>query len=297
MELKDVEIFVAVAELGSATKAAKNLAMTQPGISQHISRLEFEIGSKLFDRAGRNLVLNDFGRLFLTSARRIIDEMNQLKNMAKGNVCPIGNLRLGLTDSSTLTVIPPALSKFRRLYPGIHVWLDVTNSSEIESGVLRGYYDIGVVTAGLKAHPQLDERILYYDRIDAIVSRNHPLAKKQAVSLARLAECPLMMYPRHSRTRAIIDDGFRTAGVHPRDVMDVYFSSGAARLAEVGIGVALLSKAFITNEMSRHKSVHLRIAGDPFKRAVCIAIKRNAHMSEAAHYFFELLKEEGGKWK
>lgn len=289
MDLLGLKIFVALAENGSATKTARRLGMTQPGVSQHIAKLEDELGFKLFDRKGKKLEINDFGRDFLSKSRKILEEIDGLSNINNPEYCPIGSLKLGLTDSSTLTVIPPALVKFRKLFPGVHLSIDVSDSGEIEHGVLRGHYDLGVITAGDRMHPMLDSSVLYYDRIDAIVSKHHPLAKKRVVTLQQLSEYPLFVYPRRSRTRRIIDDGFHAQNVHPKELMDVYFNSGAGRLAEAGLGVAILSQAFIVGEMQKHKCVHLRIKGDPFQRAICLIRKRDTNLSDAAKGFYDIL--------
>lgn len=291
MELADLKIFTVLAEEGSATKAAIRLAMTQPGVSQHIAKLEKELQASLFDRVGKKLELNEFGRKFLDGAIKLLAQADELRNVEQYASCPVGNLKLGLTDSSTLTVIPNALAKFRKLYAGVHIRLDVDDSGDIEHGVLRGHYDFGVVTAGSKRNPLLDEDVLYCDRIDAIVSKSHPLAKRKRISLKTLAEWPLLVYPRRSRTRNLIDEKFHAENLYPKDVIDVYTNSAAIKLAEVEVGVALLSREFIVNEMQRHKFAHLRIEGDPLVREICLAIKKSAHLSEAAHEFLKILRE------
>jgi DNA-binding transcriptional LysR family regulator len=289
MELTDLRIFVAIAQEMSATRAADLLGMTQPGVSQHLAKLEAEIGMKLFDRIGKKLELNDFGRTFLGRAQKLLQDADSLIRIAEGPACPIGNLNLGLTDSSTLTVIPPALKKFHDLYPGVHVRMDVNDSSDIERELLRGHYDLGIVTAGTKTHPLLDEETLYVDRIDALVNTSHPLASKKRISLKTLAQWPLLLYPRKSRTRALIDDAFHRKGIFPKETIEVYFNSAAVKLAELGVGVALLSDAFIESELPKKKCVKIRIEGNPFNRDIAIARRRNTHMSEAANRFYDLL--------
>lgn len=298
MELRDLSVFVAVAEEGSASLAARRLAMTQPGVSQHLSRLEREIGRQLFDRKGKRLAINDLGLVFLGKARALLSAAAALKDSVKGTTMPAGNLRLGLTDASTQTIIPPTIVEFREKYPDVHMKLDVDDSSDIEESVLRGNYDLGVITGSLKPNPQLETEVLYHDRIDAIVSLKHPLARRRKVTLDELAKWPLLVYPRRSRSRHIIDDAFHDAGIAPKEMIDVYINTAAVRLAEVGLGVALLPQAFIVNEMSRHRCAHLRISGDPFSRTICIVRKQGAYMSEAAGCFYSMLvkkaKEIGG---
>ena len=289
MELIDLKIFVAIVEEMSATRAANHLGMTQPGVSQHLSKLEDEINAKLFDRIGKKLELNDFGRMFLGKAKKLLQDAEYLAQITEGNSCPIGNLNLGLTDSSTLTVIPPVLKEFHDLYPGVHVRMDVNDSSDIERELLRGHYDLGIVTAGTKTHPLLDEETLYVDQIDALISTTHPLAKKKRISLKTLSRWPLLLYPRQSRTRILIDNVFYQRGIFPKEIIEVYFNSAAVKLAELGVGIALLSDAFIESEIPKKKCVKIRIEGNPFSRDIAIARRRNVQLSDAANRFYDLL--------
>lgn len=295
MDLFDLKIFATILEEGSATAAAKHLHMTQPGVSQHIGRLEAEMGQRLFERKGKRLVLSDFGRLFLVKAKELLEKADRLKNLSSEVLLPTGTLKLGLTDASTMTVIPPALAEFRKLYPTVKIKLDVDDSGDIEERVLRGYYDLGIITAGEKSHPLLDVEVLYHDRIDALVSRRSPLAKKKRVSLAALAREPLLIYPRRSRTRQLIDAVFHERGIVPREIIDVYINTAAAKLAEVQMGVALLSEAFIEGELPKQMCSHVRIEGDPFKRAICIVRKKDVLLFGASNYFYQiLLKQKEG---
>jgi DNA-binding transcriptional LysR family regulator len=290
--MTDIKIFVTLAEQGKMTRVARRLGMTQPGVSQHIASLEEELGQQLFDRKKRRLRLNEAGRAFLEKAKKVVLEFEQLKDFSGQKTRTTGILKLGLTDSSTETIIPRALSKFRESYPGVNLELIVSESEEIEDGVIRKRYDLGVISGTGKPHPLLEEHVIDEDRIDCIVSKKHPLSKSTRVSLAKLAEYPLIVYPRKSRTRQIIDRAFHERGIMPTEVMAVWYNSAAVRLVEAGLGVALLSRFFIENEVIRRKCNHLRISGDPFKRAICVVRKKDAWLSEPAHRFYKLLMGE-----
>ncbi|MBT3180901.1 MAG: LysR family transcriptional regulator, partial [Deltaproteobacteria bacterium] len=282
MEIIDLRIFIAIAETGSATKAAERMNMTQPGVSQHLAKLEEHLGSRLFDRIGKHLELSNFGRSFLERSRKLLSDVSQLEIFATGESCPIDTLRLGLTDSATMTFIPDALMKFRRLYPGAHIRIDVNDSIEIEHGLLRGHYDIGVVTASKKAHPMLKETLLFKDHLDVIVGHGHPLSKKKLVSLEELTHTTLILYPRKRRTRLMIDDVFHKKKLYPKEIIDVYFSTAAIKLAEKGMGATFLSREFITENIRTKALSHLKIIGEPFRRNTCLALKRDSHLTESA---------------
>ncbi len=289
LTILDLEIFLAVSELGSATAAAKRLAMTQPGVSQHIANLEKVLQKGLFTRVKNRIELNDFGRAFVTEAKKFIADAQRLEKMGTGVVAPTGILRLGVTDSATQTVIPGSVKEFREKFADVHIKLDVEDSVGIETGVLRGHFDLGVITAGHRQHIQIESTNLYEDRIDALVSNDHKLAKKKSITLEELCGWPLLLYPRVSRTRRFIDEIFHARRVVPKETIDVYNNTVAVMLAELGIGVALLSEAFINSELLKHKCSQIRIKGNPFVRNVCLVRRKDHQLNQSAQAFYDIL--------
>lgn len=285
MELIDLKVFAAVVEQGTATKAAKMLGMTQPGVSKHLSRLEEDVGGKLFKREGRYLVINDYGEFLHEKVKKILGAVEELSSNSYGAIMPTGTLKIGLTDAATLIVTPPSLVEFRKLYPRIHISLDVESSVHIEEGVLLGRYDMGVITSALKQHPLFDQEVLYEDFIDAAVAQNHPLAKKKRATLQDIAECPVILSPKRRRTRTILEDVFRAHDIKIKDTIEVYIPTAAVRLAEAGLGVAFLPRAFIKRELLRSRCVHLQIVGNPIIRTLSIIKKKDVQLSEAAQFF------------
>jgi len=289
MEIIDLNVFAAVVEQKTTTQAAKFLGMTQPGVSKHLSRLEREVGGQLFRRAGKYLTLNEFGEFLYEKAKKILGDINTLSDLGYGSASPLGSLKLGLTDAATLLVTPPSLYEFRKRYPGVHISLDVDSSKVIEEGVLRGDYDLGVVTAGLKLHAHLVQETLYDDYIDPVVATNHELVSRKRIVLKELANYPLIISPKRRRTRAIIDSVFRENEIHLRDTIDVYNQNAAVRFAEAGLGVAMLPRAFITREIPHKRCTHLKIDGDPIKRTLCIIQRKDAKHSAAVECFHSII--------
>jgi len=291
MELIDLKVFAAIVEHGTATKAAKMLGMTQPGVSKHLSRLEENIGGKLFKREGKYLVINEYGEFLHEKVKKILGAVEELSDSSYGALMPAGSLKLGLTDAATLIVTPPSLVEFRKRYPRIHISLDVDSSTHIEEGILIGRYDMGVITAPPKPNPLFDQESLYEDFIDVVVGQDHALAKKKRVALQDLTEYPLIISPRRRRTRAIIEDVFKAHGVKIGDTLEVYIPTAAVRLAEAGLGVALLPRTFINRELPRSRCARVQIAGNPIKRTLCIIKKKDSELSEAAKFFHSIILE------
>ena len=292
MELTGLKVFAAVVENKTATMAAKVLGMTQPGVSKHLGQLERDLGGLLFTRMGKYLVLNEFGGFFYEKVKKVLAEIRELSGLRYGSASPIGLLKLGLTDAATLVITPPSLIEFRKRYPGVHISLDVDSSARIEDGVLDGNYDVGIVTARAEAHPNLEEEVLYTDSIDAMVSAGHSLARRKFVQLKELADYPLIISPKRRRTRIIIDEIFASQGVKISDTIDVYMHTAAARLAESGLGVALLPRKFIREQLSYRKCVSIRIAGDPIRRSLCVLRKKGQDVSDAVAMFYSMIIEK-----
>lgn len=290
MQLEDLKIFIAIAEEGSASAAARKMGMTQPGVSQHLRKLEEAVTAPLFERLKKRLVLNEHGHALLEKARRILNEVEEMKGIASRPIDAEGILRLGLTDASTQTIIPPKLKEYREKHPKVHLEIIVSDSDKIEEGILKGRYDVGIISGGSEPHRLLEEHIIGEDRMDCLVSNKHTLAQFKVVELAELAKHPLFVYPRGSRTRQILESAFRDQGIVPSELIDVTYNSAAIRLAEAGLGVAILSRFFIQNELVQNRCHHMRIKGDPLKRTICVVRKKDERLSEAAYHFYRLLQ-------
>jgi len=293
MELVDLKVFAAVVENQTTTKAARTIGMTQPGVSKHLARLERDLGGQLFQRRGKYLALNDYGKFYYEKVRKLLSDVRELSNINYGSASPVGELKLGLTDAATLIITPPSLIEFRKLYPGVHITLDVDSSTQIEEGVLSGAYDLGIVTAGSKRHSRLEEEALYTDSLDALVAAGHHLARRKFVQLEDLADQPLIISPRRRRTRVLIERAFKEHKVKIGDTIDVYNHSAAARLAEAGLGVAILPRQSIKEQLLFRKCASVRIAGDPLRRTLSIITKKGVDFSEAVKRFHAMMIERG----
>lgn len=292
MNIIDLKVFSAIVDHGTATNAAKVLGMTQPGISKHLAQLENEVGGPLFNRTGKYLVLNEFGACYHERVKEILASLDELASISYGATCPLGSLKLGLTDAATFIVTPPSLVEFRVKHGGIHISLDIESSTLIEEGVLDRTYDIGFVTSGTQRNARLAEHELYSDSIDAIMSPDHAIARRRTVEPEELANYPLIISPRRRRTRAIIDRAFADRGIRIGDTIDVYIHTAAMQLAEAGLGIALLPRMFIMKEIRRYRCAHLKIAGDPIRRTLAMVHRAGEPLSTAAEHFRSIIMDQ-----
>src|SRR5574341_613058 len=159
MNFHRLEVFYAVARLGSFSRAAEELYTSQPNVSKHVRQLEAELGTSLFHRLGAGIELTDAGRALYRYAGQVFDLTAELgRTLAELEGLERGYLRLGASSTPGLYLLPEMMAAFGRRYPGIEVSLLIGNSGQVVAEILAGKLDLGFVggfveAAGLQVQP------------------------------------------------------------------------------------------------------------------------------------------------
>ncbi len=216
MELRQLRYFLDLVETQHLTRSADRLFVTQSTISHALKLLEDELGVLLFDRLGRNLRLSRSGRSFSTYAARAIQEleagrmaMADLSNMQAGCV------KVGVIPTFLSSLIPQVVAEFTSLYPRVDVVIEDLRADMIEKKLLDGELDIGLAFHPA-TQPEINSENLFSERMLAVFSKYHPLAKQKRVNLKALAEYQLALLPTSYVTRRMIDVAFKNAGLNPK---------------------------------------------------------------------------------
>ena len=245
MELRHLRYFVAVAEELHFGRAAKRLHMSQPPLSLQIRALEDELGTRLFERTNRRVVLTKAGSAFLEEAHAILESVaaasRRAAQVARG---ASGHLSIGFTGSAPFSTMPSLLARFCRAWPDVSLALEqMTTMAQLEA-LSAGRLDIGFA---YPAPSELPPRGLVgrpADRQPLLValSSGHRLATCGTVEIAALRDEPFILPPRRigSGLYDKIQDLCFRAGFAPRVVMEAHEISTIMTLAAVGIGVSLV---------------------------------------------------------
>src|SRR5271169_3661937 len=186
MELYSLQVFLTIASEKSFSRAAGKLLRTQPAISLSLQRLEQELGEKLIDRSGKDLILTDAGRTVLEYARRFESLHRELDNsLAELRDNSAGRLTIGANESTTLYLLRH-IERYRELYPKVKVQVRRSFSSKIPNELLDGNLELGVISYD-PADKRLKSNVIYTDALAFVVSPKHRLANKKTVSLGDLA--------------------------------------------------------------------------------------------------------------
>ena len=291
IELPQLRSFLAIAHLGSFTKAAATLFVTQPALSMQIKALESALGEPLFERQGRTLLLTAAGQILQRQAREILaqvertnEEIAALKGLAGGR------LAIGTNDSYCLYLLPDLVQRFRSQYPAVELCLTNSHSTQVITWVIEGQVDFGLVTLPLAnpavtAHPWLP-------REDVLVcAPDHPLSGRPTVTADELVAHPLLLLDQGSVSRVLLEQTLKEAGLLPQIVMEVGSIEVIKRYVEIGLGISIIPRFTAEQEIQAGKLHAARLDWLP-ACSVGFVQRRGGYLSPAASAFLELLKAE-----
>ncbi len=250
MTLDQLRIFVAVAERGHVTRAARALAMTQSAVSAAINALETRYGARLFDRVGRGIELTETGRRFLPEARAVLDRANaaratleDLSNLASGTVT--------IAASQTIATywLPRRITSYHRDHPGIRLDVVIGNTQQVEKAVVEGTADIGLVEGPTK-HAALIRQTVDRDRLVLVVSNSQELPQEMANGEIDFRQLSWVVREAGSGTRQVLEDEAQRRGYRLEDlrIFLVLPSNEAVREAvEAGAGATIISEHVVAS--------------------------------------------------
>ncbi len=282
MEWQQLEYFRAVARTGHVTRAAHALGVTQPALSRAIGRLERELGVELFDRRGRSVGLNRFGRAFALRVERALGEL-ELGRRELADLAGLegGVVSLGFLHTLGIQVIPELLGAFRASFPGVTFSL-MQNASDT---IYRHLWD-GDVDLCFAPPPTHDEGVvwteLFREELFLAVPASHRLAGRRSARLDEIAGDPFISLRPTYSIRQLIDDLCRQAGFTPQIAFEGEEVGTVRGLVAAGLGVALLPAPA---RPAPGDPPQLRVSVPHCERRLGLAWLRERYTSAAAHRF------------
>lgn len=194
--VRQAEFFVAVATTEHFGRAAEGLFVSQPVVSQEIRRLERNLGFTLFDRSTRSVTLTSAGEALLPLARAVLEASENFTEVA-ARLSGVGDsgIRLAATPSAMNALVPDILRLAEETMPGVSVEELAVETGEIEDALTSGRADVGLGRY-LAAPPRFRTEVIRSEPVFAALSSAHPLAGSDGISLADLADVPLLLWPR-----------------------------------------------------------------------------------------------------
>lgn len=294
MDINQLEVLVAVAREQSFSRAAQSLHRTQPAVSQAIRRLESEIGEPLFDRSSKDgtltaagRVLHDFGQQMLNLRQSAQSAVKELKDLQRGK------LALGANEYTVMYLLP-VIPVFRARHPHIKVEVKRSLASRIPAEILGRDVEIGIVSYK-PSDATIASVSVMTDELALIVSPEHPLAKRDTVSVRELGAESFIAHNVASPYREKVVRTFEKYRTPLNISMEMPTLEAIKRLVEQGMGVALVPRLTARPEIARQKVVALTVREMRLERSIHLIYRKGATLSHAARAFLRVAKETKGQ--
>ena len=294
MDLGQLEAYLQVAEHRNFSRAAEALGLTQPSVTARIQALERDLGESLFERNGRGVRLTEVGEAFLPHVQRVLKALHDGKDAVQSlRKLELGTLRLGAAPTISTYVLPALLKEFSSRYPGLDVSVRTDYSQQIVQMVLADEVQMGLERG--TTHPEVETIPLYSDDVILVTAADDAFAEQGAVDIKDIATRRLIMFNRGSSYYALVDNALREAGVPVSPAMELDNMEATKKMVEEGLGIALLPRVAVAQEIDRGelREIEIRKMTMP-RREVALIYRRGRPLSRAAEAFIKLLEERYG---
>jgi DNA-binding transcriptional LysR family regulator len=290
LNLRHIELFVAVVDAGGVTRAADHLGLAQPAVSAGLRRLEADVGARLLTRVGRGIALTAEGGAFLPHARAILAQVDGARReVATVQTLESGHVSLGAPPMAAEHLLPRPIGGFLSKYQGVHLTVLQAGAEECGARVLRGDLDLAIIAdwrtpEGLVAQPLENHPMV------ACVANSSPLAGRGQLSWTHLLEQPMILLPKGYHQRSRVDEACERLRISPTVVLEAESVPLILELVRRGRGVATLLSA------AAEGAAGIRSLALPDDAIVPIAVcrKASADPSTAAGALYEYLVEHVG---
>ena len=294
---RQLHAVLAVAEYNSFIAAASFLKTSQPALTRTIRRVEDVLGVRLFDRTTRRVAITAAGKEFVAVAERMLNDLR----ISVGSMREIGAEQRGRVIVSSIMSVangffPAIVAKYRASRPGIEIVLREGVHGTVLEDVRSGAADLGVTYVD-DVPDFVEAKRVSREVFEVVLPRNHPLSKKsgrRSVTLAEVAEFPLVSLPYESRTRRIVDGAAASAGYTLQHVATVTQFATMMSFVRAGVGIAIVPSSAIAGLLGKDLAV-LALSKPRLSRDVGLIWLRDRELTPAARGFAAVVEEIWGK--
>jgi LysR family transcriptional regulator, low CO2-responsive transcriptional regulator len=287
--LRQLELFEAIARLGSFTRAAEELFLTQPTVSMQIKKLSDTVGMPLFEQIGKKIYLTDIGHELHRTCLGISEHLSNFEMIAadmKG--LKKGKLRLAVVTTAKYFA-PRFLGTFCQQYPGVDASLKVSNRERILERLANNLDDLYILGQPPEELDVVAEAFLE-NMLVVIAPANHPLAKKKRIPLERLAKEPFLLREPGSGTRIATERVFGELGLKIKMRMELGSNEAIKQAVIGGLGISVLSRHTLESDTPNKQFVVLDVRGFPIKRYWYFVYPAGKQLSIIARTFADHLR-------
>lgn len=291
MDIRQIQYFVRVAELGSFSRASIVLNIAQPALSRQVRLLEVELRQTLLNRNGRGVTTTDAGKLMLEHGRAILQHVER----AREDICRVnghlaGQVTIGMPPSIARVLVLPLTRAFRTLLPNARLSVSEGLSLSMKDALTYGRVDMALLY-NLPPSPDMDLMSLKEERLHLVIPAGHELDAAEPIGLCKLATLPLVMPARPHAIRMLVETVLSNAGRKPHVVLEIDSVTTILDLVADGAGFAIFP-AWAVSTSSRKEEYQLRpIASPDLFTRLCIATPARRSATQTQQAALDLLAD------
>ena len=281
MDLRQLEMFRAVAEQGTFTKAAGRLKVSQSAVSRQVQLLEHELGGSLLRRSGKGVSLTEAGELLLRMTHRVERDVEEaLAEISQTHALQRGTLHLGGGMTVCLYILPRLLKKYRRLFPGVDLRVTAGSSEKILERVRAHEIDLGLLTLPIVARDMEVVPVLREELV-VVTAPGHPLSRERSIDPKSLSKFPVILYETGSNTRKVLDQYFLEEEISASIAMESENVEIIKAMVAINLGVTIIPYTPVAKDVRAGRLAYCRIRGQRLFRETGWVFLKTEHRRRA----------------
>ena len=245
MEIRHLKLVKEVAEKGSLTKAMDSLFLSQSALSHQLKEIENQLGAPLFHRINKKLVLTGAGKIVLSSAEKILEELEQtelsIKKHVSGNV---GSLRVATECYTCYHWLPSLMTDFNKEFPKVEIEIFPQYTTTPIQQILDGKLDVAIVSSDVDV-PNIRSTPLFTDELIALIPNNHHWTQKKYVNPSDFADETVIVHSLPLESVTLFREVLIPANVQPKKVIPIQITEAIVEMVKAGLGIKVIAKWII----------------------------------------------------
>jgi len=291
INFRQLEVFRAVAETRSFTRASHRLFVSQSTVSEHIRELEETLKTRLFERNRRTVSLSAAGEKLLEYGSRVFLDLEQAEAATRSVRDPYcGKFAFGCASTTLLYQLPPVLAEYASKYPQVEVTISSGTIQEVASQMWSGALDLALVVLPISS-PEFKKLVLFEESFVAVLPVDHRLAVGRKLNIADLANERFILHRRDQNTRKLIDRFFFMKKITARVAIELSETEAIKEMVSRGLGVSILPASAFPQQKSIGKLKTFAIADPQLKRTLALVHLRDKALRPPVQAMIDLVQQ------
>jgi len=290
VEIRHLKLVEAISKMGSLTKAANELYLTQSALSHQLKEIENQLGTQLFKRINKKMVFTEAGSKVLKSARIILNEIQntekEIRSLAEGET---GIIRITTECYTSYHWLPKAMSIFNKKFPNIEISIEADATKRPIPALFEGKIDIGIVS-NKSVEQTISYVPLFKDKLYLLVNKNNPLSTKRFIIPDDLKTETLLSYTIKDDEMDIFTRFLNPVGIKPQKVLKIQLTEAIIEMVKANVGVAVMAGWTIKPSLRSKELKVMNFKGSKLNRTWYAAVLKNQDIPQYYEEFIYALK-------